>query len=264
MTKLSFSKKQVLINVLKLVIVLGILLLAVYLWFIWSLRTVVAQKSWLDPSFWVGGILLIVGFVLGITEVWLLKKLDAWLDRKIFEIKNALKGNRGEKKTFERLNEMLGDRYKIYRNFQIPSRKFDIDAMVVGPKGIITFEIKNIGTEKDTYRFEGTDIYKITTYSNGNVCSCKLGGYKSGNPVEEAMRHNQVLEEWLMKNGYEGIKIKGAILMTSDAKIEDLKNPAVYVIKGFDGIKRYMDGAFEDQRFTDDFCAKLNRLFADQ
>jgi hypothetical protein len=83
-------------------------------------------------------------------------------------------------------------------------------------------------------------------------------GYKSGNPIEEALRHNQLMEEWLMKNGYEGIKIRGAILMASDAKIESLKEPAVYVIKGIDGIKRYMDKTFENQRFTEDFCTKLN------
>lgn len=220
---------------------------------------VVTQKSYLNPIFWTGGFLIVLGFLTGVMETWLLKKLDEWLDKRIFEIKNALKGNRGEKKTFERLSEMLGDHYKIYRNFLVPGRKFDIDAMVVGPKGIITFEVKNLGTEKDSFRFEGSDIYKVTRYSNGNECVCKMGdGYKTGNPIQEAKRHNQALEEWLMKNGYEGIKVRGAILMAGDAKIESLNNPVIYIIQGVDGIKHYMDRTFEDQRFTEEFCAKLN------
>lgn len=261
MLRLSFSKKQILIEVLKIIIVFGVLLIVAYLGISWSFGRTIAQKSWLNPNFWAEGFLIVLGFLTGATEVWLLGRLDVWLDKRIFSIKNAFKGNWGEKKTFERLSEMLGDRYKIYRNFHIPGKKFDIDAMIVGPKGIITFEIKNLGTEKDVFRFEGSDMYKVTRYSNGNECVCRMAnGYKSGNPIGETKRHNQALEEWLMKNGYGDIRVKGAILMASDAKIESLKSPAVYVIKGFDDIKRYIAGAFEDQRFNEEFCAKLNNL----
>lgn len=255
----SYSQKKILIASVKIVLFVVIFILIAYFTLGLSIKDLVVNRRWADPKFVGTGIAMLLVFMLGMIEISLLKRADEWLDKQIFNLKNALKGNRGEKKTFERLGQILGDQYKIYRNFHIPGQKFDIDAIIVGPKGIIAFEIKNLGTKEDRYSFEGSHAYKIKTYWNGDETSCKLGDFS--NPIKEAMRHNLALEEWLMKNGYSDIKVKGAILMVGEARIEKIVSPALYVITGLDGIKKYIEGTFADQRFTPEFCEKLNALF---
>lgn len=257
----SFSQKLIIKIFLKVIIVLVVLLLVAYFLLGWSISNIISRKSWLDPQSLAIGISGILGFLVGVLEIKILDKIGDWFDRELFALKNAFKGNRGERRTFERLSEMLGDRYHLYRNFKIPNLKFDIDSVIVGPKGIITFEIKNLGGKNDRFRFEGMDTYKITRYSNGNEVTCKFGGFGNMNPIREAKRHNVALEEWLVKNSHDRIKVKGAILMTGEAKIEEIKDPAIYVIKGLDGIKNFFDGCFDDQRFTEKYCEELNLIF---
>ena len=261
MPEISYSKRIVIINIIKIVLLVFILLLL----FAWATKTSVndfiTNKRWADAQFIGTGAGLFIFFLLGMFYLKLLQTGAAWLDKILLIIDNARKGDWGERKTFERLRELLGSQYRIYRNLKIPDQKFDIDAVVLGPKGIITFEIKNLGIPTDHYRFEGEDAYKISRYKNGNECSCKMGPYGNANPIKEAMRHNQALEEWLMKSGLGSIKVKGAVLMTGKAKIEDIKNPAVFIVNGLDQIKRFIDGAYEDPEFTEEFCAKLDKLF---
>lgn len=259
MLQLSYSQKKMVLAASKIALFFIVFILLAYFILGWSIADLMVNKRWADPKFIGTGIATLFVFILGMIEISVLNKADAWLDRQVFNLKNALKGNYGEKRTFERLGQMLGEQYRIYRNVYIPGRKFDIDVIVVGPKGIITFEIKNIGTKGDIFCFEGAETYKIRTYKdNGDEVSCKLG---DSNPIKEAMRHNLALEEWLMKNGYGGIKVKGAILMVGEASIEKISSPALYVITGFDGIKKYIEGTFADQRFTPEFCEKLDALF---
>jgi len=259
MFKLSYSKKQIIINVLKIAIVFFVLLLVIYFSLGWSVKEIISRKSWLDPKVIAIVIVFVLGFLLGVIELKFLEKLGRFFDKTIFALRNAIKGNLGEKKTFERLSSMLGDSYRLHRNFKIPNTRFDIDTVIVGPKGIITFEIKNLGGSDDKFRFEGNDVYKVKRYQNGNVCFCQLNYL--ANPVNEALRHNQALEEWLMKNDFEKIKIKGALLMVGNSKIEGIEHPSIFIITSANGLKDYIDRAFEDSRFTEEYCDKLNRLF---
>ncbi len=256
MLKLSFSKRQIIKNALIIIVTILALGFLSYLALNWSIRDIVSRKLWLDEKATIGAIGILLGVLITLGETKLLHKLDDLLDRAKYNLQNALKGNLGEEKAFKRLLEMLGSSYRLYRNFKIPGKRFDIDAIVVGPKGIITIEVKNLSGE---YRFIESEVYKISRYPDGNTCYCQLGRWKS--PVREAAYHNEALEEWLMKNDFSQIKVKGAILMVGDRyKIEKIEKPEVYIITSADGIKRYFDDTFEDSRFTPEFCAKLNEL----
>lgn len=248
------------INLFKIIAFFIVFFLIVYIALGWSIRSIVANKCWLDPQFITVAISFTIGFLIALIELKFLTKLDVFYDRMVRALQNARKGNWGEKKTFEQLKQLLGNRYRIVRNFKIPDRKFDIDMIVLGPKGIITFEVKNIGSENDIFRFEGADVYKITRYRNGNECSCKLSEYGNANPIQEAIRHNLALEKWLTKIGYEGIKVKGVVLMVSEARIE-FNKPAIFIIKDINHIKQYIDDSFEDPAFTEEFCSKLEQVF---
>lgn len=257
--RLSYSQKLMGIVVLKIIGFMVLFVSAAYFGLGWSIDDIVKNKQLEDPRFAATGIIIFLSFLLGMAEMTAIMKIDSWLDRQIYKFKNAFKGNAGEKKTFDELIKSLGSEYKLYRNFPVPGYKFDIDAIIVGPKGIVTFEIKNIGGKYDTFLFESSDVYKINEYPNGDVLSRRLGPASS--PVEEAMRHNSTLEAWLKENEFPTIKVRGAILMVSSAKIEVKYPLPVYVIKGTERIEKYFQDAYEDPIFKSyDFRAKLSAL----
>ncbi|MFA6365179.1 MAG: nuclease-related domain-containing protein [Candidatus Paceibacterota bacterium] len=257
MLKLSFSKKQIIKNFLRIILVLGGLSVVAYFALNWSVRGIISRKLWLDEKIIFATIATLIGVLMATIEIKLLNIISDFFDRAVYDLRNAIKGNQGEKKAFDRLLEMLGSSYQLYRNVKISDRKFDIDAVIVGPKGIIAIEIKNLSGE---YRFVESGVYKISRYPDGNVCYCELGKWKS--PAKEAIRHGRALEEWLMRNDFNQIKVRNAILMVGDSyKMEKIEKPEVYVIDGADGIEKYFVDTFEDSRFTPEFCAKLNQLF---
>ena len=256
--RLSFSKKQIIINILKITIVLLVLFLIVYISLDWGIRDIVIYKRWLDPKFITVAISLALGFLLAVVELKLLEELDAFLDKTTYALQNAFKGNWGEKKTFAKLKEILGQerRYKIYTNFQIPDTKFDNDAIILGPKGIISIEVKNI---KGKFDFIGEETYKHE-WCSGDECLCKLNEYHS--PIKEVIRHSIVLEEWLAQSGYKDIKIKKAVLMVgSRFKINKIENPVVYIVSGLNNLVNFIKDSYDDPRFTPEFCQKLSDIF---
>lgn len=256
MSKLSFSQTQIVRNLLR-IIILVVLGIVVYLGLNWSIRNIVSKKLWLDQKIIFFGLGLFIGALLITIELKFLNKLFGFLDKSLYNLRNALKGNRGEKRVFLRLLEMLGSSYKLYRNFKIPGKRFDIDAIIIGPKGIITFEIKNLSGE---YRFVENKVYKISRYLDGNICYCELGERRS--PTKEVLRHNEALEEWLMKNDFERIKVRSAIVLVGNLhKTEKIEKPEIYIITSENEIKRYFDNTYEDPRFTPEFCSKLDKLF---
>jgi len=257
---ISYSKKLIVVNLTKIGITLLVLVIAVVVGLDYSFKNIVSNDFLKNPKDLAAVAFFFLGFVLALLEMGFLRKLDTFFDKAILNLKNALAGNMGEKKTFERLNRMLGDDYKILRNFKIPGKKFDIDIVIVGPKGIITFEIKNIGKKRDRFKFEGENMFKIMRYRDGNECVCKMGKYGNQNPIKEALRHNLFFEEWLMKNNFEGVKVKGAVLMVGPAKITKITNPAVYIVRNLDEIKRFIDGIQPDSYFTKEFCSNLWNL----
>lgn len=256
MPKFSYSQRQILINGIKIAIIL-IIFFAVVFWGLgWSLTDLIANKRWLNPQFITVTIALFFGVVVGIIEIKFLERVADMTDRIYRAMMNALKGDRGEKAVAASLRQILGEQYRVYPNFKLPEWKFDIDIVIVGPKGIITLEVKNIGGE---FEFSGVDTYKITRYHNGNINYCWLNEWE--NPTKEAMRHNAALKEWLAQNGFKDARIGGALLMVGDTKIATLEHPSIYIITKLDRLKTYLDELPDNPAFTSDFCSKLAFLF---
>ena len=93
---------------------------------------------------------------------------------------------------------------------------------------------------------------------------CRLNERNS--PTSEIIRHSLVLERWLEKSGYGGIRIKKAILMVGDRfLINKRENPVVYVITGLDNLDEYIQGSYEDPRFTSlEFRQELTQFFGNK
>jgi len=83
------------------------------------------------------------------------------IDRKIGI---SMAGHEGEQKVFKELSNILDDRYTVYPNYIIPGHKFDLDFLIVGPKGLIVVEVKNFSN--------------ATVFSENEAVSVKDAGYK--------------------------------------------------------------------------------------
>ena len=248
---MSFSKWKILINILKIAFI-AIIFIIIEIWAInasWNQRDLLNAKS----------ISLLIIFFLGSLFTIIVYKVKDWidefLDNTIYSLKNALSGNRGEQKTFALLRKIFDERYRIYPNFTIPDTKFDNDAVIIGPKGIISIEIKNL---KGSFEFIEEEVYKHDI-CRGYQCICKLHGYM--NPVSEILRHTEALEKWLYDKGFQNISIHKFLLMTGErSRIIKLEQPAIYVITSLEKLKEQMEKIKEDFLFTPEFCLNLYKI----
>ena len=166
MRPLSFSEKKIITSILTILLIILFVFLAAYFLLDWSISDIIVNKRWLDPQFAVVLVSIFTGFFLAVFEIKFLDRLTESLNRAIYTLRNALKGNQGEKKAFQKLKKILGEQYKIYGNFQINGEHFDNDVIILGPKGIISIEVKNIS---GTFSFKGEETYRHD-WHNWNEC----------------------------------------------------------------------------------------------
>lgn len=263
MLNLSFSKKKIIENVIKIIFAIICLFLIVYFGLGYSIENIIINKKWLDPMFILLGISFSLGFVLGIVEIRFLNKFGDFLYRLWRNLKNAIKGNSGEKDTFKKLQDILDRKeYKIYPNFLIPipnsQKKFDIDAVIVGPKGVICLEVKNINGKFD---FIKEETYKHD-YHYGNDCIDLLKENKS--PSREALNHRLSLEKWLHKNGFNDIFPRCIILFIDGRVVNKLEPVGYYVVPGIENLADRIQKLEINPYFKEEICQKLTQFFGDK
>lgn len=255
--KLSFSEKEIIKNIFKIIVFIVAFVLIEYIAFKSSILVVFSERKWLDPNFIIVGICLFLGFMMAVIFRFIGEKLDIFVDNIIWRLKNALKGSSGEKKTFAKLGEILGKEYKIYKNFKIPNTKFDNDLIILGPKGLIYIEIKNIAGNFD---FIGEETYRHDRH-HGDESLCKFNEYRS--PTKRVLYHCEVFEKWLANNGFKGIILKRAIILVGDnVNITKIENPAVYIISSLNNLTSFIETSYNDPLFTEEYCEKLDKLLS--
>ena len=262
MLNLSFSKKIILKNTLKIIFIIICFLLIVYFGLGYSLNNIIENKRWLDPMFITVMLSFSLGLIFGILEMRFLDKLSDYLDRIKFSLTNAIKGNWGEREAFKKLKEVLGSQYIIYPNFHIPDKKikFDNDAVIIGPKGIICIEIKNI---KGVFDFIGEETYKYDLH-NKNQCRDTLNEHQS--PSKEVLRHSYFLQKWLERNDFNGIRPKPILLLVGDrAMLNSKPQPqGYYVVRSLEELSDTFQNTHEDNRFNEELCRNLVGLFGNK
>ncbi|MDD3663139.1 MAG: hypothetical protein PHT84_04710, partial [Candidatus Pacebacteria bacterium] len=119
----SYSKQKIKINLIKqwIFYIFAFLFIVVYLSYS------INKYRHLDQDTLRVFALLTLGFLFGILSLCFLKLINNFFSKTDTEINKARKGNEGEKLTYLNLVKFLGNNYKIYKNFKIPNRKFDID-----------------------------------------------------------------------------------------------------------------------------------------
>lgn len=251
-----FLQEKIIKNLLRIILVITVFLVIEYFAVMKTAQDVQAGL-WFNKDVIIAAGIFFSGYLFALAWNFFRHKIDFFLDNAIRHLKNAVKGYLGEKSAFDSLNDILGKEYKIYPNFRIPETGFDNDFIIIGPKGILSVEVKNISGE---YDFIKEDTFKHDLHY-GNECLCKLSEYKS--PSREILRHCAALENWLVRQGFKNLKPKGLVLLAGDNSwVNKIEQPSgYYVIKSLEEVSETLEKTKIDLRFDVDLLRQLNSLF---
>lgn len=191
----------------------------------------------------------LMGFILGRFWKPINDRLDKILGYYKVEFQRAYQGHKGEKKVENWLLNILDNNYWRKSNFVIPGFNFDIDFLIVCPKGLIMFEVKN---PTDLPIFMDGKVFSEDKKSQ------KLKPYPY-NPVDEFRKHRKAMTDYLETKGVTNINIKGALIMAGGASISEW--PGIHIIYNEQVLKEYFFNYLEnDDQFTPEFCKKLAEI----
>ncbi len=246
---MRYTKKIIWINRLKIFIpfIIVLFFIGIYIGYISNESP---YKLGLGLS---GSILFILGFFYYPLNNKIVNKLDRIDDKFFNNIKNAELGIKGEELMFFELEKILPIGYTLYKNFIIPGRKFDINALIVGPKGVIILEVKNLLNNLEI--FDNRIFYSI----DGQRFPMPI----NIDPRFEADEHCEKLKQFFNKNNINNLIINKAVVFTRNGLIHiNSKKTWIYLINGVENINKYFTSLTVDQQFTTEFCAKINSVLA--
>lgn len=230
-----------------------IILLAVGIFLLsYSIRNLIKDQNWANPMALLVVFSMILGALTYITCKWILKGINMFFDHADNEQGKAIAGDEGETKVLTKLKEILDDNYTAHLNYKIPNRKFDIDFLVVGPKGLVAIEVKNYSDRmlffKDqAIKVQGSGYTRQVTKLDGDF-----------DPRNKFKNHCKSLNHYLYSIGLSNVRVKRVIVFINDNnKIEE--NPGTFIVQGINRLNSYFTGLRQDDRFTSDFCEIVNQ-----
>ncbi len=259
MKKFSYSEKLYYKAIAKLLIVPAIMLLLGVGFFVFGIENAIALGVPLAGM--IGFVLGFVFYPVNLRAQRLMDKLvdpiyEKYYEGALTEERDAAKrGMDGERIVFGWLDEILTDKaWKLLKNPQFTSSSggnFDIDAVVVGPRGIFVLEIKN-----SSYDFLFT----------ANGCAVLAGEqyrlYAGTDPRIQVGQNAETIEQKLKTGGLGDIRVKRAVVFARTNSMRYLGKPTVYLIDNKDSLRKYLLDSPEDPRFTPDFCEKARRAIS--
>jgi hypothetical protein len=129
------------------------------------------------------------------------------------------KGERGEDEVVAELKRLLDKRWKLFRNVVVPGSDADIDAVLVGPQGVLAFEIK---AYSGNFRVRGSQWHYRTS-----------GGWRpmDVNPIKQAAWNRQRLARYLNdKHRNEEVPVSVMIVLGREPQNIQLFKPSVYIV----------------------------------
>ncbi len=165
---------------------------------------------------------------------------------------NAKRGMDGEATVKVWLKELLPEnQYTIFSNLVLPDCKSDIDFVVIGPKGLFVFEVKNYSAQL----FFTAEDYAVIL-KDGTI----IKHHPGDDPREQVRWNAGRLERYLDENGIADIKIKKALIFSEQDSMRFLGSPSVYLIDNKDSLKHYFESNTNDPRFSVEFCNKITTV----
>lgn len=128
------------------------------------------------------------------------------------------KGRNGEDLLGEVLGKQLGDEYALLRNYTPPAPNHaggDIDAALVGPLGVIVFEVK---AWRGEYLARGYDwFYRARPFDDWEPARA--------NPTRQALRNVERVKRTLQRAGLRSVQVRGVVAVASPDMRVYLKPP---------------------------------------
>ena len=87
-------------------------------------------------------IIIVCSFFIFIANLVMKHTAEKKFDNYDMQIKNHKQGRDGEDKVVDVMRECLDGSYHAFRNLVLPSKKEDLDIVLVGPQGVFIFEVK--------------------------------------------------------------------------------------------------------------------------
>lgn len=193
---------------------------------------------------------MILGMLMSLFFVWIFGILNKFLDKKDNNISKAKLGDDGEREVLNKLEKCLDGNYYVYPNFKIPGRKFDVDFLIIGRKGIIAMEVKNSSSlftfsEKEALRIKGRGYTQEITKLVGNA-----------DPRIKLKNHCKSLNYYLYSIGLRSVKArKVLVFVNSSIKIEG--KSGIYIVKKLDELGQYFESLSDDERFSVEYCTRI-------
>lgn len=244
--KISYSEKQLFKHKATewMIIVFVLIITFVFVWYF------VVSMDWSNAPLISSLIFMAIGVVFGFIYSWIIKKIGFFLARLDYKKYRSRVGAEGENIVYKELDKILDDSYYVCRNYQIPGHKFDLDFLVLGPKGLVVIEVKNFSNS--------------TVFLEDRVVSIKNYGYKQesrelfgkADPRVSLDIHCRYLNNYLNYLGYKNIKIKKVLVFPND-HITIEGSSKTYIVKKLNELDKYFTSAYLDERFTREFCESI-------
>jgi len=196
--------------------------------------------------------LMTMGLLFGLLLKWMTGRINSFFFKTDQKIGISSKGHEGEEIVSLEMKNILDEKYTVYQNFKIPGRKFDIDFLIVGPKGVIAMEVKNYS---DRLLFFEDKIIKVRGEGYTRTVTELYGNY---DPRNKLKNHCFSLNNYLQTMGLNEIKVRKVLVFINDNnKIEE--NPGIFIVQGVNKLKSYFASLYTDEKFTTEFCEKINK-----
>lgn len=142
--------------------------------------------------------------ILGLVVVGVLGYLASKIS-KHFNRRNLLRlAWEGERAVGEELNQLMLQGYRVYHDF--PAENFNIDHVVVGPKGVFAVETK---TRSKAPRGSGVDAAKVKFDGK----SLSFPDHQDKSAIEQADRQASWLAKWLAQSVGEGFAVIPVVVL---------------------------------------------------
>lgn len=136
-------------------------------------------------------------------------------------------GFEGEMAVGQELNQLMFDGYRVYHDFLVTEKGFNIDHVAIGPAGIFAVETKT-KTKKEV---KGAKVDANVIFDGREL---KFPGWSTIAPIEQAKRQAAWLSEWLSKTVGENVPVRPVLafpgwyiklVQSSDVFVYNGKNP---------------------------------------
>lgn len=247
----SYSKKQIRKHRITKYSIVSALILIFIILLLYSIQHLKTEQTLINVNSLLIIFSMTLGAVVSLVSLWLFKKIDSFLIKTDIKIGIAMAGDKGEVMVFKELNKVLNENYTVYPNYIIPGHKFDLDFLIVGPKGLIVVEVKNFSN--------------ATFFSEDKALSIKEVGFKqevtklvgSSDPRTRINTHCKVLNDYLNYLDFNNINIKKVLVFAKDhVTIEGKSN--IYIVKKIEQLGKYFESLYKDDKFTPEFCGEIN------